>query len=191
MRYRHFNLLSLRGEYLLKFFGISLPAFQIAGGLSYFFWISLDMLRAEPRHSARLKGRNGNITPVSREEILSLRLLILLHKILDIIIFPAAFSPIFSLLFPAFFPLKGALAEFFFIQDMLFILLTSLNQQSTIFAFLSPILSRFCRECLPRSIRRLPFPDLAAEPDGQRARRDNPSFWSSSFFSWLGCNILT
>ena len=35
------------GQYLLNFFGISLPAFQIAGGL-LLFWISLDMLRGEP-----------------------------------------------------------------------------------------------------------------------------------------------
>ena len=134
MRYRHFNLLSLRGEYLLKFFGISLPAFQIAGGL-LLFWISLDMLRAEPRHSARLKGRNGNIAPVSREEILSLRLLILLHKIFDIIIFPAYF-PLFSHLFPAFFPLKARFCGIFFIRDMLLILLTYLISKA-----------RFSRSC--------------------------------------------
>ncbi len=37
------------GQYLLMFFGITLPAFQIAGGL-LLFWISLDMLRGEPSH---------------------------------------------------------------------------------------------------------------------------------------------
>jgi multiple antibiotic resistance protein len=37
------------GQYLLLFFGITLPAFQIAGGL-LLFWISLDMLRGEPSH---------------------------------------------------------------------------------------------------------------------------------------------
>jgi multiple antibiotic resistance protein len=35
------------GQYLLEFFGITLPAFQIAGGI-LLFWISLDMLRGEP-----------------------------------------------------------------------------------------------------------------------------------------------
>jgi multiple antibiotic resistance protein len=38
------------GRYLLEFFGISLPAFQIAGGL-LLFWISLDLLRGEPATS--------------------------------------------------------------------------------------------------------------------------------------------
>jgi len=37
------------GQYLLEFFGITLPAFQIAGGL-LLFWISLDMLRGESSH---------------------------------------------------------------------------------------------------------------------------------------------
>lgn len=38
-------LFSLVGRYILDLFGISLAAFQIAGGL-ILFWISLDMLRA-------------------------------------------------------------------------------------------------------------------------------------------------
>jgi len=37
------------GQSLLEFFGITLPAFQIAGGL-LLFWISLDMLRGESSH---------------------------------------------------------------------------------------------------------------------------------------------
>ena len=65
-------VLSLVGNYLFKFFGITLPAFRFAGGVILFL-IALDMLRANPmrtksteeEHSESMDKENIAIFPVA------------------------------------------------------------------------------------------------------------------------------